>query len=396
MSETHKTHLVWKALDAFHMEVPAWGFANTTTHFGKYVHPAAATNLEEKLSDAAQVHRFTRCCPTVSLHAVWDFASDQLDEAPIREMTRKEGISIGTIHPNLFQDQVFLHGSLGNPNARVRQAALEHIQECIQLAKQLECHQLSLWFADGSNYPGTAHIRQRREWFKEGLHRIHELLGTNQKMLIEYKPYEPWFYHSDIADWGMALLLARAAGSRTKVLMDLGHHYQYQNVEQIVAWLLAEDMLGGFHFNDRPYADHDLTLGSIDPYQVFRIFHEIIYFEWENERRINISYALDQSHNLKGKIEAMIQTVISAQELYAKASLVDHLALAQLQAQSQVIEAEECLKEAFYTDVRPILQEWRQAKGLTSDPLLAFRESGYLARITQERQGKNRQPMSPQ
>src|SRR5207249_11387071 len=176
----------------------------------------------------------------------------------------------------------------------------------------------------GSNYPGSANIRQRRAWFIESLQASHAALGAGQRLLVEYKPFEPAFYHTDIGDWGMALLLARAAGPAARVLVDTGHHYLSQNIEQIVAWLLAEGMLGGFHFNDRRYADDDLTLGSIDPYQVFRIFHEILFFEWESGRRADIAYMIDQSHNLKGKIEAMIQTVRMAQELYSKAALVNY------------------------------------------------------------------------
>jgi L-rhamnose isomerase/sugar isomerase len=208
-------------------------------------------------------------------------------------------------------------------------------------------------------------------------------------MLVEYKPFEPAFYHTDIADWGMALLLARAAGSKAKVLVDTGHHYQTQNIEQIVAWLLAEDMLGGFHFNDRRYADDDLTLGSIDPYQVFRIFHEIRLFEWETGKPADIAYMIDQSHNLKGKMEAMIQSVQTAQELFAKAALVDLKKLAGFQQKCELVDAENCLKDAFSTDVRPAIREWARSKGLPEDPMDAFRQSGYLERITAARSHKN-------
>jgi L-rhamnose isomerase/sugar isomerase len=246
-----------------------------------------------------------------------------------------------------------------------------------------------MWFADGSNYPGTANIRMRKRWFEEGLRTAHSELEPHQRLLVEYKPFEPAFYHTDIADWGMALLLARAAGPQARVLVDTGHHYLSQNIEQIVAWLLAEGMLGGFHFNDRRYADDDLTLGSIDPYQVFRIFHEILFFEHETGARADIAYMIDQSHNLKGKIEAMIQTVTVAQELYAKAALVDHARLAEAQAACELVTAESLLQDAFSTDVRPLIREWRTARGLPIDPMHAFREGGYLARITASRAGRN-------
>jgi L-rhamnose isomerase/sugar isomerase len=208
-------------------------------------------------------------------------------------------------------------------------------------------------------------------------------------MLIEYKPFEPAFYHTDIADWGMALLFARAAGPQAKVLVDTGHHYASQNIEQIVAWLLSENMLGGFHFNDRRYADDDLTLGSIDPYQVFRIFHEILLFEWEENRRADIAYMIDQSHNLKGKIEAMIQTLGMAQDLFAKAALVDHEQLRAAQKACDLVRAESLLQDAFATDVRPSVREWRASKGLPENPLEAFRQSGYLERISLERAARN-------
>jgi L-rhamnose isomerase/sugar isomerase len=213
-------------------------------------------------------------------------------------------------------------------------------------------------------------------------------------MLIEYKPFEPAFYHTDIADWGMALLLARSAGPRARVLVDTGHHYASQNIEQIVAWLLDEGMLGGFHFNDRRYADDDLTLGSIDPYQVFRIFHEIAFFEWQSGTRADIAFVIDQSHNLKGKIEAMIQTVAMAQSLYAKAALVDYERLMAAQRCTDLVKAEGCLQDAFATDVRPATAEWRASRGLPVDPLEAFRASGYLERITRER-GQRRPASGP-
>ncbi len=224
---------------------------------------------------------------------------------------------------------------------------------------------------------------------KKCLSAAHAKLETDQRLLVEYKPFEPTFYHTDIADWGMALVLAEAAGPRAQVLVDTGHHYQAQNIEQIVAWLLDRKMLGGFHFNDRRYADDVLTLGSLDPYQVFRIFHEIRSFEWETGRRADIAFMIDQSHNLKGKIEAMIQTVTTAIELYAKAALVDHAALAKFQAKCELIDAEACLKDAFSTDVRPAIREWAQSKGLPADPMDAFRQSGYQQRIDAERAERN-------
>jgi L-rhamnose isomerase/sugar isomerase len=385
---------VWNALDGFRIELPSWGFANTGTRFGKFLQPAAATSAEEKFADAAQVHAVTGCCPTVAVHVLWDFPNGTGDVPRIREYAAGLGVAIGSINPNVFQDQIFKHGSLGSPQAEARAAALQHIGESVEIQKAAQSRDLSLWFADGSNFPGTANIRQRRQWFIEGLQATHAKLTGDQRMLVEYKPFEPAFYHTDIADWGMALLLARAAGSRAKVLVDTGHHYQAQNIEQIVAWLLAEGMLGGFHFNDRRYADDDLTLGSIDPYQVFRIFHEIRLYAFETGSEPDIAYMIDQSHNLKPKIEEMIQTACVAQELYARAAAVDHKALLSFQSRAELIDAEECLKDAYSTDVRPAIREWRRSKGLPEKPLEAFRESGYLRRITDERAERNASTVS--
>lgn len=391
---TPQVNAIIEALDRFQIELPSWGFANTGTRFGKFLQPAAATCTEDKFSDAGHIHSLTGVCPSVALHVLWDFP-DGLGSVPeVQRLAAKYGVRAGAINPNVFQDQHYKHGSLGNPDSVVRKTALRHVLDSVEIAKKLGSRDLSLWFADGSNYPGTQNIRQRRKWFEEGLRETHAHLADNQRMLVEYKPFEPAFYHTDIADWGMAFLLAKASGPKAKVLVDTGHHYQSQNIEQIVAWLLDAGMLGGFHFNDRRYADDDLTMGSIDPYQVFRIFFEIRFFEWEKGQNADIAYMVDQSHNLKGKIEAMIQTVMTAEELYAKAALVDFAALAKHQASCSLVDAESCLKDAFSTDVRPVIREWSRSKGLPEDPMAAFRESGYLERITRERSEKNMSAVS--
>jgi L-rhamnose isomerase/sugar isomerase len=377
------------ALNGFHIELPSWGFANTGTRFGKFNQPAAATSTAEKFCDAGQVHGWTGVCPSIALHVLWDLPGGVADVVPVQAMAAEHGLRAGSINPNVFQDQCYKYGSFGNPDPEIRKEAVDHVLGSVEIAKGLGSRDLSLWFADGSNYPGTQNMRHRRHWFEEGLKTIHQRLTGDQRMLVEYKPFEPAFYHTDIADWGMALLFAKAAGPRAKVLVDTGHHYQAQNIEQIVAWLLDLDMLGGFHFNDRRYADDDLTLGSIDPYQVFRIFHEILHFEWETGKRADIAYMIDQSHNLKGKIEAMIQTVTTAVELYAKAALVDRKKLAACQNACALVDSEGCLKDAFSTDVRPVIREWAESKGLPADPMEAFRQSGYLERITAERSAKN-------
>ena len=385
---TSQTARIVQALDSFRIELPSWGFSNTGTRFGKYLQPAAALTIEEKFSDAQQVHQLTGVCPTLALHVLWDLPNGVADVGRVAALAARHGIQPGSINPNLFEDQRYKFGSFGNPDATVRAHALGHARDSVTIARHLNSRDIVLWFADGSNYPGTANIRQRKRWFEESLKALHGDVDANQRLLVEYKPFEPAFYHTDIADWGMALTFARAAGPRARVLVDTGHHYQSQNIEQIVAWLLSESMLGGFHFNDRKYADDDLTLGSIDPYQVFRIFHEILCFEWESGSRADIAYMIDQSHNLKGKIEAMIQTVVHAQELYAKAALVDYDALASGQARCQLVEAESVLRDAYSTDVRPAIKEWRAGKRLPADPLDALRQSGYVERITAERGGR--------
>ena len=379
----------WRALDKLKVELPSWGFANTGTRFGKFIQSAAAITIDEKFSDAAQVHSVTGACPTLALHVQWDLPNGMRDVGEVERLVKKFGIRAGSINPNVFQNQQYKYGSVGNPDPAIRRMAVDHILECVGIADALGSRDISPWFADGSNYPGTQNIRKRIGFFEEGLKEIHEALRPGQRLLVEYKPFEPAFYHTDVADWGMAFLLAKGAGPQALVLVDTGHHYQAQNIEQIVAWLLHHQVIGGFHFNDRRYADDDLTLGSIDPYQVFRIFHEIDMFEWENGASADIAYMVDQSHNLKGKIEAMIQTVCTAQELYARAAMVNHERLATLQQDCSLVDAEETLRSAFWNDTRPIVKEWRKAKGLPEDPVQVFRESGYLERITRERREGN-------
>jgi L-rhamnose isomerase/sugar isomerase len=392
--DAHKTEAIFNALESFRIELPSWGFANTGTRFGKFIQAAAATSTEEKFSDAGQVHLLTGVCPTVALHVLWDFPDGIRGADDIKKYSERYGVRPGSINPNLFQDQEYKFGSFGNPDPAIRRRALDHTKNSIEIAQRLHSRDISMWFADGSNYPGTANIRQRKQWFTEMLQESHRALSAEQRLLVEYKPFEPAFYHTDIGDWGMSLLLSRAAGPQAKVLVDTGHHYAAQNIEQIVAWLLSEDMLGGFHFNDRRYADDDLTLGSIDPYQVFRIFHEIHSFEWETGRKADIAYMVDQSHNLKGKIEEAIQTVTIAQELFSKSALIDGAELATAQKHCDLIRAESLLQDAFATDVRPVIQEWRNSKGLPKNPMDAFRQSGYLERITKERAARNSQNVS--
>jgi L-rhamnose isomerase/sugar isomerase len=345
--------VAWRALDKLKVELPSWGFANTGTRFGKFIQPAAATTIEEKFSDAAQVHSVTGACPTLALHVQWDLPEGLKNTNEVEILSQKFGIRPGSINPNIFQNQEYKYGSIGNPDPAIRRTAIRHILECVAIADVLKSRDLSPWFADGSNYPGSQSIRKRIGFFEESLKQIHQALKPGQRLLLEYKPFEPAFYHTDVADWGMAYLLAKEAGSQALVLVDTGHHYQSQNIEQIVAWLL----------------------------------HQM--FEWEEGQPVDVAYMVDQSHNLKGKIEAMIQTVCTAQELFARAALVDHDRLAQLQQDCSIVDAEETLRSAFWEDTRSIVKEWRKSKGLPENPLQAFRQSGYLDRITRERGERN-------
>ena len=384
MTESAIQDLAFKALDSFKIEIPSWGFANTGTRFGKFVQAAAASTIEEKFADAAEVNRLTGATPTMALHVLWDLPNGVRDAAEVRGLERQYGIRSGSINPNLFQDQDYKYGSLCNPSAEIRERALDHMLDSIEIGKALGTRDISLWMADGSNYPGTQSIRKRIGWLEEALRTCHEQLSPNQRLLVEYKPFEPAFYHTDIADWGMSSHFARAAGPQARVLVDTGHHYSAQNIEQIVAWLLHTGLLGGFHFNDRRYADDDLTLGSIDPYQIFRIFHEMHAAAMDG-LSVDVAYMIDQSHNLKGKIEAMVQTVVTAQELYLKAALIDRERLAELQQSCDLVAAEELYRGAFWLDVRPLAAAWREARGLKADPLAALRESGYVERAGRER-----------
>ena len=377
---------LFQLLDQFNIETPSWGYADTGTRFGKFHQAAAASTIDEKIADAGIVHRYTGCCPSVAVHVLWDF-SVGVDATATAQVAAKHGVRIGSINPNLFQDQVYKFGSVCSPDESAREHAHRHMMDCIAIARAVKSDLLSLWFADGTNYPGQDDIIERKRRMHGALRQWHDAMPPSMTMLVEYKPFEPAFYHTDIADWGMSYIFARDAGPNARVLVDTGHHLPGQNIEHNVAFLLDEEMLGGFHFNDRKYADDDLTLGSIDPYAVFRIFHEIRSAAELRGRDVSdIAYMIDQSHNLKPKIEAMIQTAITAQELYAKACLVDRRKLRDAQMRMDIVDAEQCLRDAFYTDVRPMLAEWRKRKNLDANPIAAYRASGYDAKVSRERE----------
>ncbi|HIE50563.1 MAG TPA: L-rhamnose isomerase [Armatimonadetes bacterium] len=369
-------------LKAQEIETPSWGYADSGTRFGVFKQPGAAATIFEKLDDAAQVHKFTGIAPKVALHVLWDLTEDV--EA-VKQYAAELGMRLGSINPNVFQDQCYKYGSFCNPDPAVRQRALEHCLECLEIAKQVGSHVLSIWLADGTNYPGQDDFRARKNRLQEGLGRVYAALPADMTMLVEYKFFEPAFYHTDLSDWGMAYVLCKHLGPQAKVLVDLGHHAQGVNIEHLVAFLLDEGMLGGFHFNNRKYADDDLTVGSINPYEFFLIYHELAAAEEDPHLDAQVEYMVDQSHNLKPKIEAMIQTVMVIQETYAKALTVNRRALREAQEAGALIDAECMLQEAFNTNVTPLLKVVREEMGLDPDPLAAYRASGYQQKIEVER-----------
>jgi L-rhamnose isomerase / sugar isomerase len=367
-----------RQLAQLEIETPSWGYGNSGTRFHVYPWPGAARNVQERIADAALVHRLTGCCPSVALHIPWDAVADY---GELRRFAEAQGVRIGAINPNLFGDDDYRLGSLSNPDKRIRVRALDHCRECIAIASEVGSTILSLWLADGTNYPGQDDLRGRYARLTASLEELYAALPPGMRLLVEYKFFEPGFYSTDIADWGTAALLCRRLGDQAQVLVDTGHHPQGTNVEQIVALLLAEGLLGGFHFNNRKYADDDLIVGSIDPFELFRIMREIAAADAARD----ITFMIDQSHNVEGKIDAMIHSVMNIQTAYAKALLVDEARLEEAQAVGDVLGAHRILFQTFETDVRPLLARLREQLGVSEDPVAAFREGGYGAALARER-----------
>ena len=368
------------------IETPTWGYADSGTRFFVFKQKQAARLLKEKLEDAAQVHKYTGVCPSAAIHIPWDRV-DNWDE--IANYAAGLGLEIGAVNPNLFQDDDYKLGSICNPDAGVRRKTVDHIKECVNIAKTTGSSIISLWIPDGTNYPGQDSFRARKGRLEETLTEVCESLSADMRLLIEYKFFEPSFYHTDVFDWGTAFWLSKKLGDKAQVLVDLGHHPPGANIEQIVAFLLDEKKLGGFHFNDKKYADDDLVVGSIKPYELFLIYNELVGAAFDATTAStaeNVAYMIDQSHNIKNKIEAMIQSVINIQIAYAQALLIDRVFLKAAQDEGRVLDAEECLKDAFNTDVRPVLGEIREEMGIDHDPLSAYRRSGYNERILKERE----------
>jgi L-rhamnose isomerase / sugar isomerase len=361
-------------LRALEIETPSWGYGDSGTRFATFTQPGRPRNVFERIDDAAEVHRLTGTAPSVALHFPWDAVDDL---GALRAHAEGVGLRIGAVNPNLFQDPDYKLGSITNPDARVRDKALAHLIECVQIATELGSTAQSLWFADGTSYAGQDDLRARRTRLVESLQRVYRELPPEQELLLEYKPFEPAFYATDLADWGSALLVCQRLGERAKVLVDLGHHLQGANVEQIVAILASEGRLGGFHFNNRRYADDDLIVGSTNPWELFLIFVEL----GDELPRLTI----DQAHNVERKLEAMVLSVVNLQEAYAKALLVDRAALAAAQAQGDVLGGHEVLLDAFRADVRPLCARARAEMGAAEDPIAAFRSGDWQARAIAQR-----------
>jgi L-rhamnose isomerase / sugar isomerase len=367
-----------RRLAELEIETPSWGYGNSGTRFHVFPWLGAARNVRERIADAALVHRLTGSCPSVALHIPWDAVDDY---GELRRYADAEGLRIGAINPNLFGEDDYRLGSLCHPDERIRARALDRCRECIEIAREVGSTTISLWLADGTNYPGQDDLRGRYGRLRASLEQLYALLPADMRLLVEYKFFEPAFYSTDLPDWGTAALVCRRLGPQAQVLVDTGHHPQGTNVEQIVALLLAEGLLGGFHFNNRKYADDDLIVGSIDPFELFRIMREIAAADAAQD----ISFMIDQSHNVEGKIDAMIQSVVNIQTAYAKALLVDELRLADAQLSGDVLGAHRILVEAFETDVRPLLGRLREQLGVPDDPAAAFRDGGYRDARARER-----------
>ncbi|MBN1876197.1 MAG: L-rhamnose isomerase [Anaerolineae bacterium] len=371
------------------IETPSWGYANSGTRFKAFPWPGAAVTTHEKLDDAAMVHKMTGIAPSVALHIPWDKPEDG-DYTAMREYAEGQGIILGAINPNVFQDDVYRLGALGNPDPAIQEMALDHILECCEIMTKTHSDILSLWFADGTNYAGQDSLRLRKHRFEQGLRATYAHLPAHSRMLIEYKLFEPAFYSTDLPDWGTSYAFSLKLGDQAQVLVDLGHHAQGVNIEQIVTFLIDEGKLGGFHFNNRKYADDDLIVGTVNPFELFLIYNEIVDAMQCGEEPAqttaqNIAYMIDQSHAIEGKLAPMIVSVLNCQEAYAKALLVPRKKLATARAEGDVMGAHLILAETFRIDVRPLLAVIREEMGVPVDPIAAYWASGYEEKIRNKR-----------
>jgi L-rhamnose isomerase / sugar isomerase len=373
-------------LEALAIEVPSWAYGNSGTRFKVFGSPGTPRSVQEKIADAATVHRFTGLAPTVALHIPWDFV-DSFEG--LRKYAEDLGVGLGTINSNTFQDDDYKLGSLTHADPKVRRKAIEHNLECIEVMHQTGSRDLKIWLADGSNYPGQADMRARQDWLAEGLATIYAQLSDDQRLVLEYKFFEPAFYHTDVPDWGTSYVHVAALGERAVVCLDTGHHAPGTNIEFIVAQLLRLGKLGSFDFNSRFYADDDLIVGAADPFQLFRILVELVRGGGYGPGSVHgdVALMLDQCHNVEKKIPGQIRSVLNVQEMLARALLLDTDALASARGDGDVLLANEIFMDAFYTDVRRDLAEWRESRGLPGDPMRAYLASGYQEQIEADRVG---------
>ncbi|MFC8829880.1 L-rhamnose isomerase [Streptomyces sp. NPDC057137] len=369
------------ALAAQAVETPSWAYGNSGTRFKVFARPGVPRTPEEKLDDAARVHAHTGVAPTVALHIPWDKVDDY---GALAAYAAERGVRLGTVNANVFQDDDYKLGSVCHPDAAVRRKALGHLMECVDIMDATGSRDLKLWFSDGTNYPGQDDIRARQDRLSEALAAVYERLGDDQRMLVEYKLFEPAFYATDVPDWGTAYAHCLRLGEKAQVVVDTGHHAPGTNIEFIVAILLREGKLGGFDFNSRFYADDDLMAGAADPFQLFRIMYEVIR---GGGFTADIAFMLDQCHNIEEKVPAVIRSVMNVQEATAKALLVDAEALADAQRDGDVLAANAALMDAYNTDVRPLVAEVRTELGADADPVAAYHASGYGKKIVAERVG---------
>jgi L-rhamnose isomerase/sugar isomerase len=372
-----------EVLKRFFIEVPSWAYGNSGTRFKVFSSDGVPRDPFEKIADAAQVHKFTGAAPSVAMHIPWDRVDDY---KALAKHATDLGVRLGTVNSNTFQDNDYKYGSVCHPDAKIRQKAVDHLFECVDIMDQTGAQDIKLWFADGTNYPGQDDLRGRQERLAESLKKLYDRLGANQRMLLEYKFFEPAFYSTDVPDWGTSYVHCLELGPKASVCVDTGHHAPGTNIEYIVAFLLMKKRLGAFDFNSRFYADDDLIVGAADPFQLFRIMHEV------NQgggfaKDTTVSYVLDQCHNIEDKIPGQIRSITNVQEAVAKALLVDAVALAKAQKDCDVLAGNDILMDAYNTDVRDLLGEVRSEQGLDADPKAAFARSGYMAKISAERVG---------
>lgn len=377
------TEALERQLTLLNVEVPSWAYGNSGTRFKVFAQPGVPRDPFEKVADAAMVHRMTGSAGSVAIHIPWDKVDDY---GKLADFARDEGVRIGTVNSNTFQDNDYMLGSVTHPDARVRRKATDHLLECVDIMDATGSRDLKLWFSDGTNYPGQDDIRARQDRLFAALSEVYARLGAEQRMVLEYKLFEPAFYTTDVPDWGVSYAHCIKLGPKAKVVVDTGHHAPGTNIEFIVAFLLREDKLGAFDFNSRFYADDDLMVGAADPFQLFRIMHEVVKAD-AIDPRSGIAYMLDQCHNIEPKIPGQIRSIMNVQEAVAKAAIVDQRALTAAQSAGDVLGANAILMDAYNSDVRDAVAHWRATHGAVADPMGTYLSSGYAERIVSERIG---------